>query len=230
MLDFILKLLGLCKSEAKIEIKEEPKMLTVDQLYKINGNMCKDKCEYYIDALNSLLPKYDINTPLRISHFLAQILHESCHLKHNKENLNYSACALRSVFCKYFKTDEEANAYARQPERIANRVYANRMGNGNEASGDGWKYAGKGLIQLTGKANYAECSTSLGLDLISCPEAIITSPDVCVETACWFWNKHNLNLLADKDDITAITKKINGGLNGIDDRKKLLASAKSILL
>lgn len=230
MLDFILKLLSLVKKEAKIEIKEEPKMLTVDQLYKINGNMYKDKCEYYIDALNSLLPKYDINTPLRISHFLAQVLHESGHLKYNKENLNYSASALRSVFGKYFKTDEEANNYARQPERIANRVYANRMGNGNEVSGDGWKYAGKGLIQLTGKANYTECGTSLGLDLISCPEVIITSPDTCVETACWFWNKHNLNLLADKDDITAITKKINGGLNGIDDRKELLASAKSILL
>lgn len=230
MLDFILKLLGLAKREEKIEIKEEPKMLTVDQLYKINGNMYKDKCEYYIDALNSLLPKYDINTPLRISHFLAQVLHESGHLKYNKENLNYSASALRSVFGKYFKTDEEANDYARQPERIANRVYANRMGNGNEASGDGWKYAGKGLIQLTGKANYTECGTSLGLDLISCPEAIITSPDACVETTCWFWNKHNLNLLADKDDIIAITKKINGGLNGIDDRKELLASAKSILL
>lgn len=205
-------------------------LFTKEQLYLINDNLNKKECDYYYEALQTLLIQYSIDTPLRIAHFLAQILHESGHFKYNKENLNYSAKALRSVFGKYFKTDKEAEEYARKPEKIANRVYANRMGNGNEASGDGWKYAGKGLIQLTGKANYTECGTSLGLDLISCPEAIITSPDTCVETACWFWNKHNLNLLADRDDITAITKKINGGLTNLKDREAILKIAKQILM
>ena len=210
--------------------KVEAKVLfTKEQLYLINDNLNKKECDYYYEALQTLLIQHNINTSLRIAHFLAQILHESGHFKYNKENLNYSAKALRSVFGKYFKTDKEAEEYARKPEKIANRVYANRMGNGDEASGDGWKYAGKGLIQLTGKANYIECGNSLGLDLINCPDMIITSPETCVETACWFWSKHNLNRYADNDDIVAITKKINGGLNGIESRKEILASAKQHL-
>ena len=210
------------KAEAKV-------LFTKEQLYFINDNLNKKECDYYYEALQTLLIQYNIDTPLRIAHFLAQILHESGHLKYNKENLNYSTKALRSVFGKYFKTDKEAEEYARKPEKIANRVYANRMGNGDEASGDGWKYAGKGLIQLTGKANYTECGNSLGLDLVNHPDMIITSPETCVETACWFWNKNNLNRYADKDDIITITKRINGGLNGIESRKAILASAKQHL-
>lgn len=218
-------------SDKKAQVnKEKKEMLTYDQLLKINGNKNPEMCKYYIDALNKVLPEYKIDTKLRLCHFLAQILHESGNLKYKSENLNYSAKALRSVFGKYFKTDEIANEYARKPEKIANKVYANRMGNGNEASGDGWKYRGRGLIQLTGKNNYTICGQSIKLNLINNPDLLITTPEASVKAACWFWNKNNLNGLADKDDIKTITKRINGGYNGIDDRTDILKRAKSILL
>lgn len=217
-------------SDKKPEVdKEKEEMLTYDQLLKINGNKNPEMCKYYIDALNKVLPTYQINTKLRLCHFLAQILHESGNLKYKSENLNYSAKALRSVFGKYFKTDEIANEYARKPEKIANKVYANRMGNGNEASGDGWKYRGRGLIQLTGKNNYTICGQSINLNLVNNPDLLINTPEASVKAACWFWDKNNLNSLADKDDIKTITKRINGGFNGIDDRTALLKKAKSTL-
>ena len=203
--------------------------LSLDQLYEINGKMYKDKCEYYLAALNLTLPEYQINTKLRLCHFLAQIIHESGHLKYNQENLNYSAKALRSVFGKYFPTDALAEQYARKPEKIANRVYANRMGNGDEASGDGWKYKGAGLIQLTGKTNYTKCSEFLGIDLVNDPSLVYNSPEICVKTACWYWSVNNLNKYADVDDIKTITKRINGGYNGLDDRTKILNTAKKVL-
>jgi putative chitinase len=205
-------------------------MITYEQLLAINNNKNPEMCKYYIDALNKILPEYKINTKLRLCHFLAQILHESGNLKYKSENLNYSAKALRSVFPKYFKTDEIANQYARKPEKIANRVYANRMGNGDEASGDGWLRRGRGLIQLTGTNNYKDCSKALNIDLMSNPDLILSNPEVCVKTACWFWNKNNLNELADKDDIKSITKRINGGYNGLDDRNSILKKAKSVLI
>lgn len=203
--------------------------LSLDQLYEINGKMYKDKCEYYLEALNLTLPEYQINTKLRICHFLAQIIHESGHLKYNQENLNYSAKALRSVFGKYFPTDALAEQYARKPEKIANRVYANRMGNGDEASGDGWKYKGAGLIQLTGKTNYTKCSEFLGIDLVNDPSLVYNSPEICVKTACWYWSVNNLNKYADVDDIKTVTKRINGGYNGLEDRTKILNTAKKVL-
>lgn len=203
--------------------------LSLDQLYEINSKMYKDKCEYYLEALNLTLPEYQINTKLRLCHFLAQIIHESGHLKYNQENLNYSAKALRSVFGKYFPTDALAEQYARKPEKIANRVYANRMGNGDEASGDGWKYKGAGLIQLTGKTNYTKCSEFLGIDLVNDPSLVYNSPEICVKTACWYWSVNNLNKYADVDDIKTITKRINGGYNGLDDRTKILNTAKKVL-
>lgn len=203
--------------------------LSLDQLYEINGKMYKDKCEYYLEALNLTLPEYQINTKLRLCHFLAQIIHESGHLKYNQENLNYSAKALRSVFGKYFPTDALAEQYARKPEKIANRVYANRMGNGDEASGDGWLRRGRGLIQLTGTDNYKACSKALNIDLMKNPDLIVSNAEVCVKTACWFWSSKRLNEWADKDDIITITKKINGGLNGIESRKELLSRAKNVL-
>lgn len=202
---------------------------SLDQLYEINGKMYKDKCEYYLEALNLTLPEYQINTKLRLCHFLAQIIHESGHLKYNQENLNYSAKALRSVFGKYFPTDALAEQYARKPEKIANRVYANRMGNGDEASGDGWKYKGAGLIQLTGKTNYTKCSEFLGIDLVNDPSLVYNSPEICVKTACWYWSVNNLNKYADVDDIKTITKRINGGYNGLEDRTKILNTAKKVL-
>ena len=125
-------------------------ILTKNQLLKINGGKNEKQVDYYIDALNEILPKYEINTPLRIAHFLAQVLHESTYLKDDTENLNYSAAGLLKIFPKYFPDEATAILYARKPERIANRVYANRMQNGNEASGDGWKYRGRGILQITG--------------------------------------------------------------------------------
>lgn len=203
--------------------------LSLDQLYEINGKMYKDKCEYYLEALNLILPEYQINTNLRLCHFLAQIIHESGHLKYNQENLNYSAKALRSVFGKYFPTDALAEQYARKPEKIANRVYANRMGNGDEDSGDGWLRRGRGLIQLTGTDNYKACSKALNIDLMKNPDLIVSNAEVCVKTACWFWSSKRLNEWADKDDIITITKKINGGYNGLEDRTKILNTAKKVL-
>ena len=218
-------------SDKKAQVNEERKeMLTYDQLLKINGNKNPEMCKYYIDALNKVLPEYKIDTKLRLCHFLAQILHESGNLKYKSENLNYSAKALRSVFGKYFKTDEIANQYARKPEKIANRVYANRMGNGDEASGDGWKFRGRGLIQLTGHDNYKICGISIKLDLLNNPDLVINTAEASVKAACWFWNKNNLNTFADKDDVKSITKRINGGFNGIEDRESILKRAKSVLI
>lgn len=214
----------------KTEEVEVKQMLSLEQLYKINGNLNKNECEYYLESLNVVLPNKEINTSLRLCHFLAQIIHESGHFKYKSENLNYSAKALRSVFGKYFKTDAIANEYARKPEKIANRVYANRMGNGDEASGDGWKYRGRGLIQLTGKCNYDACGKAIGLDLLCNPDLLTESAEASVLAACWFWNKNNLNQLADKDDVVTITKRINGGTNGLEDRKSNLAKAKCELL
>lgn len=232
MLDILEKLkiwlLSIFYKNENIE-KEYKEMLSLKNLITINNNLNKNECEYYHFAFNKILPEFEINTNLRLCHFLAQVLHESGHLKYKIENLNYSASALRSVFGKYFKTDAEANAYARQPEKIANKVYANRMGNGDEASGDGWRYRGRGLLQLTGRCNYAEASTYLGLDLITCPDLITDDPVINLKVACWFWNKHKLNQYADCDDVLTITKKINGGTNGLDDRKKILSEAKKVL-
>lgn len=225
--------LGLFKKDSgeKDEvIQEEQKMITYEQLLAINNNKNPEMCKYYIDALNKILPEYKINTKLRLCHFLAQILHESGNLKYKSENLNYSAKALRSVFPKYFKTDEIANQYARKPEKIANRVYANRMGNGDEASGDGWLRRGRGLIQLTGTDNYKACTKALNVDLMKNPDLIISNAEICMKTACWFWSSKKLNELADKDDIKSITKRINGGYNGLDDRNSILKKAKSVLI
>lgn len=217
------------KPEPEVIIEEPKQLLTAEELLYINNGLYKIKCDEYIDALNKVLPVNNIDTPLRICHFLAQIIHESGHLKYNSENLNYSASALKSVFKKYFPTDELANQYARKPEMIANRVYANRMGNGNEASGDGWKYRGRGLIQLTGKNNYTACKDEMKIDIVNNPDLLLV-PEYALKSACWFWNKNNLNQYADKDDIMTITKRINGGTNGLEDRQANLKKAKAILI
>lgn len=184
--------------------------------------------EFYVPALNDQLPKFDISTELRVCHFLAQIAHESGSFKYKSENLNYSSRALRTVFGKYFPTEAMAEDYARKPQRIASRVYANRMGNGDESSGDGWKYRGRGLIQLTGHDNYKACSKSLGLDLVADPDALVNNAESAVAATCWYWSSRNLNSYADQDDVRTITKRINGGYNGIDDRLAFLARAKSV--
>ncbi len=186
-----------------------------------------DKAQLYIPFITTVLPKFGIDTPLRKAHFLAQLAHESGALQFTQENLNYSVQGLRSVFGKYFPTIELANAYARKPEKIANRVYAGRMGNGNEASGDGWKFRGRGLIQLTGKDNYQKFSQENGIDCIKNPDLLL-QPEWALTSACWFWKKNNLNKFADADDIIMVTKRINGGTHGLPDRQQYLNSFKQI--
>lgn len=178
------------------------------------------------DAMNRFFAPEGLITPIRVCHFLAQAAHESAGFTAFVENLNYSAQALTAVFGKYF-TAQEAEAYARQPEKIANRVYANRMGNGDEASGDGWTYRGRGIFQMTGKENYAKFGARIGVDLVGSPDLAAPAPDN-VRLALAYWNDHGLSALADQDDIQTITKRINGGLNGLDDREALLAKAKTI--
>lgn len=171
----------------------------------------------WVDALNATCDKFEINTPERIAGFLSQIGHESGGLKFVVENLNYRADVLLLFWPKRF-TLELAQASAMKPEKIANIAYCNKNGNGDEASGEGWKYRGRGLIQLTGKDNYTAFGNSCGVDAVSNPE-IVESPDAAALSAGWFWSTHRLNALADAKDVVGMTKRINGGTNGLDDRQ-----------
>ena len=172
----------------------------------------------WLPALEKFFPKYEINTKQRISAFMAQCAHESAEFTALKENLNYGAPGLMSVFKKYFPTEALAKEYERKPEKIANKVYANRMGNGDEASGDGFKFCGRGLIQITGKDNYTRFGKSIDMDITQVSTYMNTFYGA-VESACWFWKTNNLNKLADASDIKQITKIINGGYNGLEDRQ-----------
>jgi putative chitinase len=166
--------------------------------------------------------KFEINTPLRLAHFLAQCGHESGGFKAVSENLNYGAKGLMGTFKKYFPTEVLANAYARQPEKIANKVYGGRMGNGLEASGEGWKFRGRGYLQITGKSNYSELTKDTGIDFLENPDLIATTYPLM--TAGWFFKKNNLLILCDKgatrEVVESVTKRVNGGLIGIEDRWK----------
>ena len=173
--------------------------------------------DYWYNALCEILPVYEINTPERVAAWLAQCAHESGYFKFLKENLNYRAESLLKTFPRYFKDINEARQYERQPEKIANRVYANRMGNGDEASGDGFRYLGRGLIQLTGKNNYTIFAASIDTPLDQIPEYLQTF-EGAVQSACWFWEQNNINALADKRDIVTMSKRINGGTIGMEDR------------
>ena len=179
--------------------------------------------EKYIDALNAAMDEFEINTPQRRAMFLAQCCHESGHFRAVSENLNYKADSLSRVFPKYFK-DVDPNDYAKQPEKIANRVYSSRMGNGDEASGDGYRFRGRGLIQLTGKSNYVACSEDLEVDLIENPDYLL-SPEGAARSAAWFWDSRDLNDLADAGDVVGATKKINGGTIGLEERTELYEEA-----
>ena len=201
-------------------------VITKDQLAQlIPGNPYLD---HWCDALNEILPEYSIDTPQRVAAFIAQCAHESGGFKFLKENLNYRAVSLRKTFSKYFPDDAVAAAYANKPQMIANRVYANRMGNGDEASGDGFRYCGRGLIQLTGRDNYAFFAGSLDIPIEEAAEYLETF-EGAVQSACWFWESNNLNQWADKDDILTLTKRINGGTIGLEDRKKHYEHAKHVL-
>jgi putative chitinase len=182
----------------------------------------------WLEPLKETFEKYGINTEKRQAAFIGQCMHESGGFKLLEENLNYSAKALMNTWPSRFPTEEMANQYARNPEKIANKVYGGRMGNADESSGEGWKYRGRGIKQLTGKENYQRCSEALGVDLVENPDLLL-DPKYATLSAGWFWNKHNLNDLADKSDIETMTKRINGGLLGLDARKVAIAKAESIL-
>jgi len=195
-------------------------MLTLSQLKQLLPK--NPYVEHWHHALEQLFPDYDINTPKRMAAFIAQCSHESGGFMVLKENLNYKAATLRKIFPKYFPNDQIANDYASRPNKqvaIASKVYANRMGNGDEASQDGWKFCGRGLIQLTGKSNYQAFADSLEMDINDVPEYLATF-EGAAQSACWFWETNKLNQWADAGDILTLTKRINGGTIGLEDRKK----------
>lgn len=201
-------------------------VITKDQLAQLlPGNPYLD---HWTEALNEILPEYEINTPRRVAAFIAQCAHESGGFRALKENLNYKAESLCRVFPKYFPNMDLANQYAHQQEKIANRIYGGRMGNGPEESGDGFRYCGRGLIQLTGKSNYTAFAESLEMPVEDVPEYLATF-EGAIQSACWFWETNNLNQYADHDDILTMTKRINGGTIGLEDRKKHYEHAKHVL-
>jgi len=200
-------------------------ILTLPQLKQMVNNRHID---HWYHAFEQLLPDYDINTPLRVAHFVAQCAHESGNFNFVEENLNYRAASLMSVFKKYFPTMELAQQYEKKPERIANRVYANRMGNGDEASGDGYRYRGRGLIQLTGRDNYTFFAGSLGIPVEEAADYMSTF-EGAAQSACFFWEQNKLNRFADANDVRGLTKAINGGFIGLEDRIKHTEHALHVL-
>lgn len=187
----------------------------VAEMLKGNKNI-----DAWYDAMVKIFPKYDIETPNRIAGFCAQCGHESVNFTVLEENLNYKAETLEKLFSKYFsKAGRSATNFAKQPEKIANIIYASRMGNGDTASGDGYKFRGRGIIQLTGRDNYTNFGKSIGKS----PEEVIVylgTLEGALESACWYWNSRNLNAACDANDIVKMTKLVNGGTIGLDDRKK----------
>jgi putative chitinase len=203
--------------------------LTKDQLRKLLPK--NPYIDQWHSALSQLLPDYNINTPQRIAAFVAQCAHESGNFMVLQENLNYRWQTLRKIFPKYFPTDEIAQRYASMPNRqeaIANKVYANRMANGPEESGDGFRYRGRGLIQLTGRENYTWFAASLEISPEEATEYLSTF-EGAAQSACWFWETNKLNQWADKGDIVTLTKRINGGTIGLDDRIKHYEHALHVL-
>ena len=207
-------------------------LVTANSVRKAVPGVSLTKLPSYITPLVNALEEAQINSPARIAAFLAQLGHESNSFAAFSENLNYSADGLLSVFGKYFKSRADATNYARKPEKIANRVYANRMGNGPESSGDGWKYRGRGPIQLTGKNNYTEFTrdvgSKFGVDFVRNPD-LVADPVWGFRAAAWYWNTRGLNAMADRGDFDAITYRINGGYKGKDDRDKRFILAKQAL-
>jgi putative chitinase len=202
--------------------------LTLEQLKQLLPR--NPHVDHWHHALAQLLPDYEIDTPQRIAAFIAQCSHESGGFTALKENLNYKAETLSRIWPRYFPADV-ARQYASLPnkqEAIANRAYANRMGNGDEASGDGWKFCGRGLIQLTGRSNYQAFADSLEMDIEDVPSYLATF-EGAAQSACWFWESNNLNRFADSGDIKGLTKAINGGFLGLEDRIKHYEHALHVL-
>jgi putative chitinase len=194
----------------------------------VGSNICGSQMAALYEApLNNVCTRYEINTALRVAGFLSQIAHESGGFTATVENLYYQASALNRSWPQLFPADV-AQQYAMQPERIANRAYGNRMGNGDEASGDGWKYRGRGLIQLTGKENYLNFAMSADVDTLVHPE-LVELPELAALSAGWFWHTNDLNTLADLGYVEAMTRRINGGLNGLADRQAKYTTVLKVL-
>lgn len=193
-------------------------MVTLELLQKLAPKTNHDKLAALVDPLNDVMEKYSIDTRERAAAFLAQCGHESGGFNAIKENLNYKAESLVRVFPKYFPTAALAEQYAHQPQKIASRIYGGRMGNGDESTGEGYTYCGRGLIQLTGKNNYTAMAAEFDMTLEQVVPYLETYDGACM-SAGWFWNKNNLNQFADSGDFTTLTKRINGGTIGLEDRK-----------
>ena len=213
--------------------------MTVNALHRLNevfkalSTNARPEAGVFISVLEQALPRFSISTPARQSAFLAQCAHESAGFSRFAENLNYSAAGLAATWPGRFRgADEQPNAlalaYQRRPAVIANHVYANRMGNGDEESGDGWRFRGRGLLQITGRGMYQRCGAALGLPLLEQPDLLL-QPEQAVFSAAWFWQSNGLNALADAGDFEAITRRINGGLNGLAERKALWLKAREAL-
>ena len=190
-------------------------LVTVDLLRCVTT---PEMAEKWVDAISATCVRFDINTPLRVAGFVSQISHESNGFRATVEDLHYRASSLMAVWPSRFPTLDVANAYAMKPEKIANRAYCDRMGNGDEASGDGWKYRGRGLIQLTGKDNYAAFAMKCDNEALTKPD-LVAETDLAAESAGWFWSTRNLNNYADEGNVEGMTRRINGGTNGLDDRQ-----------
>lgn len=200
---------------------------TSNHLKQMIGN--NPHISHWHNAISTICPDYGIDTEKRLAAFIAQCAHESANFTALRENLNYRAESLMKTWPNRFPTMVEASRYARNPEMIANKVYANRMGNGDERSGDGWRYLGRGLIQLTGKENYSWFGASIG---VTDPEKLVEylgTFEGAVQSACWFWETNELNQWADKGDMKTLTKRINGGNIGLADRIKHYEHACHIL-
>lgn len=208
------------------------------QLLTVEPAIGNVRAEAFLGPLNTAMARFGIDTPVRQAAFVGQLLHESGNLTRMVENLNYSAEGLLATFRRYF-TPATANQYGRTTEHpanqqmIANIAYASRMGNGGPESGDGWRFRGRGPIQLTGRANYRACGKAIGIDLIAKPE-LLEQPEAGCLAAAWFWSAGNptgrdLSLLADERNITAITKAVNGGENGLLHRKEVTMRALQVL-
>jgi putative chitinase len=194
-------------------------MITVELLQQLYPKTKRSVLELYAEPIHEVCEYYDMYDNMnRAAGFVAQIAHESGGFNFVKENLNYGAKGLVGTFKKYFPNEEMAKPYERQPEKIANRVYANRMSNGDEASGDGYRFCGRGLIQLTGRANYTKFAADLGIS-IEDTVAYLETPAGAVSSAGWFWDQNNLNQYCDSNDFVTLTKRINGGTIGLEDRQ-----------
>ena len=194
-------------------------MVTIELLTAMCPKTKRSILEGFVEPLNTVAEYYEMfENPRRVAGFLAQIAHESGGFNAVVENLNYSAKGLMGTFKKYFPTEELAKQYERKPEMIANRVYANRMKNGDEYSGDGFRFRGRGLIQLTGRDNYTRFAEALDMSLEDTVRYLET-PNGAVASAGWFWDNNKLNQFCDKDDFVTLTKRINGGTIGLEDRK-----------